>query len=50
MDSFKGTSADQDIRFGDKERKLLKSLKFPAELSQKVRVGVRCDSGRWRSI
>lgn len=36
MDSFKGTSAEQDIRFGDKERKLLKSMKFPPQLGTKV--------------
>ena len=36
MDSFRGTSADQDIRFGDKERKLLKTLKFPPILDKKV--------------
>lgn len=36
MDSFKGTSAEQDIRFGDKERKLLKSTKFPPQLGSKV--------------
>ncbi|KAK9898666.1 PWI domain-containing protein [Cystobasidium minutum MCA 4210] len=36
MDSFKGTSAEQDIRFGDKERKLMKSMKFPPQLNTKV--------------
>ncbi|KAL5522779.1 hypothetical protein ACEPAG_8797 [Sanghuangporus baumii] len=33
---FKGTSADQDSRFSDKEMKLLRTLKFPPEFSQKV--------------
>ncbi|KAG6816426.1 hypothetical protein H0H93_008080, partial [Arthromyces matolae] len=33
---FKGTSADQDRRFSDKELKLLKSMKFPAEFEKKV--------------
>jgi hypothetical protein len=33
---FKGTSADQDRRFSDKELKLLKSLKFPPEFDKKV--------------
>ncbi|KAL5481097.1 hypothetical protein ACEPAI_10038 [Sanghuangporus weigelae] len=33
---FKGTSADQDSRFSDKEMKLLKTLKFPPEFSEKV--------------
>jgi hypothetical protein len=33
---FKGTSADQDRRFSDKELKLLKSIKFPVEFDKKV--------------
>jgi len=33
---FKGTSADQDRRFSDKEEKLVKSMKFPPEFSTKV--------------
>lgn len=33
---FKGTSADQDRRFSDKELKLLKSMKFPAHFEKKV--------------
>ena len=33
---FKGTSADQDRRFADKESKLLKTLKFPPEFDAKV--------------
>ncbi|KAI0282769.1 PWI domain-containing protein, partial [Russula aff. rugulosa BPL654] len=32
---FKGTSADQDRRFSDKELKLLKSIKFPPQLTQR---------------
>lgn len=33
---FKGTSADQDRRFSDKELKLLKTMKFPPEFDKKV--------------
>ncbi|KZT01073.1 PWI domain-containing protein [Laetiporus sulphureus 93-53] len=33
---FKGTSADQDRRFSDKELKLLKSMKFPTDFEKKV--------------
>ncbi|KAG2206153.1 hypothetical protein INT47_003802 [Mucor saturninus] len=33
---FKGTSADQDSRFSNKEKKLLKSMSFPPEYDQKV--------------
>ena len=33
---LRGVSADQDARFRNKEKKLLKSLKFPAEFSTKV--------------
>ncbi|KAJ7598911.1 PWI domain-containing protein [Mycena floridula] len=33
---FKGTSADQDRRFSDKEQKLLRSMKFPSEFDRKV--------------
>ncbi|KAH9941877.1 PWI domain-containing protein [Epithele typhae] len=33
---FKGTSADQDRRFSDKELKLLKTMKFPSEFDKKV--------------
>ncbi|KAH8549180.1 PWI domain-containing protein [Umbelopsis sp. PMI_123] len=33
---FKGTSADQDTRFSNKHKKLLKSMKFPPEFDQKV--------------
>ncbi|KAM6503248.1 PWI domain containing protein, partial [Amanita muscaria] len=33
---FKGTSAEQDRRFSDKELKLLKSMKFPSEFDKKV--------------
>ena len=35
---FKGTSADQDRRFSDKEVKLLKTMKFPPEFDKKVSV------------
>ncbi|GAM19527.1 hypothetical protein SAMD00019534_027020 [Acytostelium subglobosum LB1] len=33
---FRGTSAEQDNRFSDKEKKLLKVMKFPAHFNQKV--------------
>ncbi|KAL0533641.1 hypothetical protein IC582_027682 [Cucumis melo] len=33
---FRGTSADQDTRFSNKQAKLLKTQKFPAELDQLV--------------
>ncbi|KAJ3017689.1 Serine/arginine repetitive matrix protein 1 [Thoreauomyces humboldtii] len=33
---FKGTSSEQDSRFGDKQRKLLKSMKFPKIFDTKV--------------
>ncbi|KAI8364556.1 PWI domain-containing protein, partial [Blakeslea trispora] len=33
-----GTSADQDSRFSNKEKKLLKSMSFPPEFDQKVRL------------
>ncbi|KAL2919919.1 hypothetical protein HK105_200836 [Polyrhizophydium stewartii] len=34
--NLKGTSTDQDVRFGDKEQKLLKKLSFPSSFSKKV--------------
>lgn len=33
---FRGTSADQDNRFSDKEKKLLSSMKFEDALSKKI--------------
>nr|CAH8865848.1 unnamed protein product [Trichobilharzia regenti] len=33
---FKGTSAEQDARFADKKKKLMKTMKFGENLSQKV--------------
>jgi serine/arginine repetitive matrix protein 1 len=33
---FKGTSLEQDSRFKDKLKKLLKSMKFPEEYNSKV--------------
>ena len=33
---FQGTNADQDNRFSDKEKKLLKQMKFEEILSKKV--------------
>lgn len=34
--SFRGVSAEQDSRFANKEKKLLKTMKFPPEFSTKV--------------
>jgi hypothetical protein len=36
---FQGTNADQDNRFSDKEKKLLKQMKFEEILSKKVKKG-----------
>ena len=33
---LRGVSAEQDVRFADKQKKLLKSMRFPAEFSTKV--------------
>jgi serine/arginine repetitive matrix protein 1 len=33
---FKGTTTDQDSRFADKQKKLIKSMKFPAVFDTKV--------------
>jgi len=33
---FRGTSADQDNRFSDKEKKLLKTMKFEEVLAKKI--------------
>ena len=33
---FQGTSADQDNRFSDKEKKLLKQMKFEDSLANKI--------------
>jgi len=33
---FRGTSAEQDNRFSDKEKKLLKQMKFADNLTTKV--------------
>ena len=33
---MKGTSAEQDSRFSDKQKKTMKSMKFPANFDQKV--------------
>ena len=35
---FQGTNADQDNRFSDKEKKLLKQMKFEEILSKKVSI------------
>lgn len=36
MLNLQGTSADQDTRFSDKEKKLLKQMKFSESLNAKV--------------
>ena len=33
---MQGTTSDQDMRFSDKEKKILKSTKFPPNFSVKV--------------
>jgi len=33
---FRGTSQEQDSRFSDKEKKMIKSMKFPEEFNIKV--------------
>lgn len=33
---FKGTSADQDSRFSDKNKKLMKTMKFADNLEKKI--------------
>jgi len=33
---FRGTNADQDKRFSDKEKKLMKSMKFEDSLLKKI--------------
>ena len=37
--SFRGVSAAQDSRFGDKTKKLIKSTKFPDSFSTRVDMG-----------
>ncbi|VDP93424.1 unnamed protein product [Echinostoma caproni] len=39
---FKGTSAEQDARFSDKKKKLMKTMKFGENLSQKVNFNLDC--------
>ena len=38
LQRFQGTNADQDNRFSDKEKKLLKQMKFEEVLSKKVAI------------
>lgn len=33
---YRGTTADQDTRFGDKTKKLMKTLKFSDQLNEPV--------------
>jgi serine/arginine repetitive matrix protein 1 len=35
---FKGTSADQDSRFSDKNKKLMKTMKFADNIDKKVNI------------
>ena len=35
---FRGTSSDQDTRFSDKEKKLMKQMKFQGNVEKKVSV------------
>ena len=35
---FRGTTADQDNRFSDKEKKLLKTMKYEESITTKVRM------------
>lgn len=35
---YRGTSSEQDSRFTDKERKLLKQMRFEGSLDQKVKI------------
>jgi hypothetical protein len=37
---FKGTSADQDSRFSDKNKKLMKTMKFADNLEKKVKLTI----------
>lgn len=34
--AFRGTAFDQDVRFGNKQEKLIKSMRFPPEFNQRV--------------
>lgn len=38
---LKGTNQQQDTRFSDKEKKLLKQMKFGDCLNQKVRINLK---------
>ena len=38
---FRGTSSDQDTRFSDKEKKLMKQMKFQGNVEKKVSVCLR---------
>ena len=47
---FRGVSAEQDGRFGDKQKKLLKSTKFPDSFNTRVdmsKVQVRMKAMAW---
>ncbi len=37
---FKGTSAEQDSRFANKQKKLLKQMKFPENIDVKVNANI----------
>jgi serine/arginine repetitive matrix protein 1 len=38
---YRGTSWEQDGRFSNKDKKLMKQIKFPPEFSQKVDISKR---------
>lgn len=40
---FQGTSAEQDNRFADKKKKLMKSMKFAESLEKKVSKEIKKD-------
>ena len=39
MSGFRGVTSEQDGRFGDKQKKLLKSIKFPDNFSTRLDMG-----------
>jgi hypothetical protein len=41
--AFRGVSAEQDNRFGNKEKQLLKKMTFPKEFSEKVRPNMKAE-------
>lgn len=41
---FQGTSADQDNRFADKKKKLMKQMKFAENIETRVRLAI------WKNV